>query len=224
MSFLLINIVLAVVPSFLLLLYFYRRDRQKQEPLSLIWKIFAIGCLAVIPAGIIELLLNTFSSIFSGLLLRIIRAFFIAACVEETLKLSVVRLFAYNRTAFDEITDGIIYTISAGLGFALFENLLYSFGPPLVLIIRGLSAVPLHAIASGIMGYYIGVSKFDDRTRIRQGLLYAILIHGLYDFFLFTGSAVSFLVIPLLFVGWLILRRLINNALRMDRERGLSTS
>ena len=220
MGFIIVNIVLALVPSLLLLLYFYRRDRQKREPISLVWKIFAIGCLSVVPAGIIELVLDAFSGYFAGPLLIFIRAFIIAALVEESLKLSVVHFFVYNRKEFDEVVDGIVYTISASLGFAFFENMLYSFGPPATLVIRGITAVPLHAIASGIMGYYIGISKMGGVSMIGKGLFYAVLIHGLYDYFLFTGTIIAFLVIPLLIICWFILRNLTNKALEIDKKEG----
>lgn len=218
MGFIILNICLALIPSLLLLLYFYRRDKQKKEPISLVWKIFGIGCLSVVPAGLIELILDAFSGFFSGPLLIFIRAFIIAALVEETLKLGVVHFFVFKRKEFDEVVDGIVYTISASLGFAFFENLLYSFGPPATLIIRGITAVPLHAIASGIMGYYIGLSKSSFVSLKGRGLFYAVLIHGLYDYFLFTGSIYSFLVIPLLIISWFILRKLTNEALRIDAE------
>jgi RsiW-degrading membrane proteinase PrsW (M82 family) len=224
MSFLVLNFFLAAVPSVLLLIYFYRRDKQKKEPITLIWRIFALGCLAVLPAALIELALEAFSARLSGFLLIFVRAFVVAALVEESLKLGVVRFFVFKRKEFDEVTDGIVYTITASLGFALLENLLYSFGPPGVLIIRGISAVPLHAIASGIMGYYIGLSRFSEHSYIGLGLFFAVMIHGLYDFCLFYGMLTSWVVIPLLIICWRILRRLTDDALRIDRETGHSSA
>lgn len=223
MTFLFINFILAAVPAFVLLIYFYRRDKQKKEPFSLIWKTFAFGFLAVIPAGLIEFFVDAFFSVFTGGLMQsFFKAFVVAAFVEESLKLAVVFIFVYRRTEFDEVTDGIVYTITASLGFAFLENLLYSFGPPYVLIIRGITAVPLHAIASGLMGYYIGMTKFSGVNMIGRGLFYAILIHGTYNFLLFTGTVSVIGVIPLLIFCWIILRNHTNRALRFDKEHGLS--
>ena len=146
MTFLFINFVLAAVPAVALLIYFYRRDKQKKEPFSLIWKTFAFGFLAVIPAGLIELFVDAFFSIFTaGWMQSFFKAFVVAALIEESLKLAVVFIFVYKRTEFDEVTDGIVYTITASLGFAFLENLLYSFGPPYVLILRGITAVHRHS-------------------------------------------------------------------------------
>ncbi|MEW5816778.1 MAG: PrsW family intramembrane metalloprotease [Spirochaetota bacterium] len=222
MTLLIINISLAAVPSLLLLLYFYRKDVQKKEPPKLVWKIFGLGCLAVIPAAVLELIIGLFAEFFTGITFLAVRAFVIAGLVEELMKLLVVLLFVYKKDDFDEVTDGMVYAISAGLGFAFLENIMYSFGPPLALIVRGITAVPLHAIASGIMGYYIGLSKFKTQRLYKTGLLYAVLIHGTYDFLLFTGTWLSLIVIPLLIGSGKILFNLYGRALEDDRRTGRS--
>ena len=222
MTSLLLNILLAVVPALLLVFYFYRRDSQKREPVLFIWKIFIIGFFSVFPAVVIELVLEQFAGFGNSIQIIFARAFIVAALVEEGIKLAVVRLFVFNRNEFDEITDGVIYTITASMGFACFENILYSTGGMSTVLLRAVTAVPLHAIASGIMGYYIGYSKFGESNTIIKGFIIAIIIHGLYDFLLFTGTVLGFLIIPLLITGWIILRRLMNKALMLDRMEGRS--
>ena len=222
MLLMLLNILLAVVPALLFVLYFYRRDSQKREPVLLIWKIFILGFFSVIPAVVIELFLEPFTQLPYFYQSIFAKAFIVAALVEEGIKLVVVMLFVYNRSEFDEITDGIVYTITASLGFACFENILYSTGGLSTVLLRAFSAVPLHALASGVMGYYIGMTKFRHRTVIIKGLLVAVIIHGLYDFLLFTNTALAFLVIPLLLVCWFILNRRIKEALKLDRMSGRS--
>ena len=188
----------------------------------LVWKVFLIGFFSVFPAVIIELILEPFAGLSGGFQGLFARAFIVAALVEEGIKLAVVRLYVFNKPDFDEITDGIIYTITASMGFACFENILYSTGGFSTVLLRGFTAVPLHAIASGIMGYYIGYSKFSGTNAVVKGFLLAILIHGIYDFLLFTGTALGFLVIPLLIACWIILRKLMKNALALDRMAGRS--
>lgn len=214
--YLIINIILAAIPAVILLLYFYRKDKTKREPAGLILKTFGLGILAVIPAGAAEfgaILLFSRISGFPGLL---IRAFIVAALIEETSKFLVIKTYLYKKTEFDEVTDGIVYTAAASLGFAFFESLLYSFGPPYVMILRGITSVPLHATASGIMGYYIGLAKQTGDFKPGRGLLYAVIIHGLYNFLLFTGSPLVVLIVPLLFFSWLWLRRLYDDAQKRD--------
>lgn len=222
MIWLLLNICLAVIPAVILLIYFYRKDKQKKEPVSLVIKVFAFGFLSVIPAIAIEMLILQFVSDRFSVISILIRAFIVAGLVEEGIKLKTVLLVAYPNNNFDEVTDGIVYTITASLGFALFENIFYSLGPVSILILRGVTAVPLHAAASGIMGYYIGKSKFGDPNLKYKGLLIAVLIHGLYDFFLFYGSWLPLLIIPLLIISGIALSKLYKSALKDDRYNGRS--
>ena len=222
MVFLLINILCAIIPALLLVIYFYKRDAQKKEPVSLIWKIFILGFFSVLPAVVLELLLEPFTALSTPLQSIFARAFVVAALVEEGIKLAVIRLFVYKRSEFDEITDGIIYTVTAAMGFACFENILYSTGGLSTVLLRAFTAVPLHALASGIMGYYIGLSRFSEKGVMIKGLAIAVLIHGLYDFVLFTNTILGFLVIPILIISWIILKRLLDKALYLDRASGRS--
>ncbi|MFP4267681.1 MAG: PrsW family intramembrane metalloprotease [Spirochaetaceae bacterium] len=220
MNYLLLNLFLAALPSVVLLYYFNHRDRRKPEPLGLIFRVFLLGIAIVIPAGLIEFLLDVSIVTPSPLLTNFFRAFIVAAFVEEGLKLFVVKNFVFDKPEFDKLTDGIIYTITAGLGFAFFENIFYSVGGPATLILRGFTAVPLHAAASGIMGYYVGIAKFQNGAATHRGLLYAVLVHGLYNFFLFQGGFLSFLTVPLLIASFWRLLRLYREAERADKKYG----
>ncbi len=218
MKYVLLNVALAAIPSVLIIVFIYRKDRGGKEPRLLVFIAFVIGFFAVIPAAILEILFIEVGVRFSGIAYQLFRAFIIAATVEEGIKLAAVRLFLYKRRHFDEVADGILYTIAASLGFAFFENILYSFGPLSLMIVRGITAVPLHASASGILGYFIGVTKATGKSRLMTGLLWAIVIHGLYDFLLFTGSWPAFLVFPLLIAATIVLRNLYKRAQRYDQE------
>ncbi len=143
-------------------------------------------------------------------------AFVTAAFVEEAIKLWVVKTHAYNNKNFNEVMDGITYTIIASLGFATFENLFYvldgGFG---IGILRAIISVPAHAMFSGIMGFYIGKAKFakSGATKlILIGFAYGVFYHGMFDFLLFTQTALMFLVLPLLVVMGLHLRSKIKMA------------
>lgn len=220
MELLIINVLLAAVPSVALVVYFYRRDSGRPEPLALVWQVFLWGFVSVLPAAIIEQLTEGLLSQLGVASSVLVSSFLVAGLVEELSKFLVVRLFIYHRPAFDEVTDGIVYTIVAGLGFAFFENILYSAGPTAIILLRGCTAVPLHAIAAGIMGYYIGKSRFFSRPQFIRGIAAAVLFHGLYDYLLFGRSWTALLVIPLLYVGWRILSNLWQRARTLDREAG----
>ncbi len=224
-----INVLLAVLPTFFIVYFFFKKDNRKPEPAGKIVKLFIIGFISVIPALLIEVLFEEIlkanggvsGNAFAG---AFIRGFVVAALVEESIKYFVVKKFAYRMREFDEITDGIVYTVTASLGFACFENLFYSIDVEAtsILLLRGITAVPLHAIASGIMGYYIGRSKFSRRSFFLRGLFFAVFIHGSYDFLIFTGTYFAFLIIPLLVISGAVLLDLLSDAKARDRKRGLS--
>jgi len=112
----------------------------------------------------------------------------------------------------------MLYMIIAALGFAAFENILLLFGLMetysasdifLVNTIRFVQAVLLHALASGILGYFIALSFYKKKRRgflTILGLLLATLLHGLFNFYIFTIGDKDFLllllpIIPLLIIS-----------------------
>ena len=222
MNFLIFNLILAVLPALLLLIYFYGKDSRKREPVGLIIQTFLLGFAIVIPAALAEIALSGFEHGMNHHVVLLFRAFIIAGLVEEGAKYMAVRYFLLPNRNFDEITDGIVYTITLSLGFALFENILYSGGSASVLLIRGVTAVPLHAAASGIMGYYLGYSKMCSKPLFGRGLFWAVFVHGLYDYLLFTGTFFAWLVLPLLAGALVTVHRLYKKAQEDDQLRGYS--
>jgi RsiW-degrading membrane proteinase PrsW (M82 family) len=226
--YVLFSFLLAIAPSLVLVRYFYLRDIKKPEPKGLIIKIFLLGILFTLPIMSLAFLISEIQSYFefSAIVNHLIQAFIVAALSEELFKLIIVIHFAFNRTEFDEIMDGIVYTIVASLGFACLENILYVLNGGLVVaVLRAFTAVPLHALASGIMGYYIGLAKFEpnkkqETLQIYKGLFIAIVIHGLYDFFLFSSNQLRYVsaigVFLLLLLSAFILERMIKTAIHND--------
>jgi RsiW-degrading membrane proteinase PrsW (M82 family) len=226
-----VSFLLAAAPALLLLRYYYRQDRERPEPKGLVVRIFLLGIAATFVAIPLELLMSVFQGLFADfpLLTALFKAFVVAALVEEYLKLTIVRVFAYRNRNFDEIMDGVVYTVVASLGFACMENILYVMGGTIgTALTRAVTAVPLHATASGLMGYYIGRAKFApspriERALINRGLRIAIFVHGTYDFLLFAvpvlGTWLLAGLLPLLIGAFFILRSRIRIALDEDRRR-----
>ena len=220
MSHLFTTLGLSALPAVLLLWYFYRRDRKRPEPLGLIGKSVLYGFLAVMPAAALEMGLDRLPIPQTAF----VQAFLVAALVEESVKLFFVKHYLFRRPEFDERVDGIVYAICVSLGFAFVENFLYGYKDVRILFLRGVTSVPLHAIATGVMGYYLGIAKIegqrDGKPRYagawKKGLAWAIVIHGSYDFVLFTGGFWCLLVIPILLAGWLVLNRVYKRALAED--------
>lgn len=202
-------LVLAVVPAVLLLVYVYQKDRDEPEPRYLVAKVFLLGALSVLPAGLLEMPFPP--GLFSSAV--------VAPVVEEGLKFCVVYFTVYKLTEFDEPMDGIVYAAAAGLGFAAVENIFYVMeGGLAVAILRGFLSVPGHVIFSCIWGAALGIAKFrpeSERARIIiLGLAGAMLVHGLFNlslelFDLLGLAIVALVIVPL---GWWVLHQNIEKA------------
>ena len=114
--------------------------------------------------------------------------FIVIAFSEELVKAIMVFAYPYPRSFFNEPMDGIVYSMMAGMGFAVIENLIYAYNFGLeTVLVRAFTAVPAHAVFAAFLGYFIGLSKFHSEIKwklIGFGFLLAVLIHGLYDFFI----------------------------------------
>lgn len=200
----------AVVPSFLLLWYIRARDRNP-EPRGLVLKTFLLGafiCAPVVPTAMwLESLgVRMGPGLWSGPLGK---AFLGAAIPEELFKYLVLRWYVWRKPAFDEPLDGVVYGATASLGFATLENILYVGEHGLsTAVLRAITAVPGHAFTGVVMGAFVGRARFAE-PGARFGLLVlglgsAILLHGAYDAFLFTGSGLAFFALGVLAieVGW----------------------
>jgi len=204
--------ILIIAPVAILLYYFWVRDKWQREPWSLIFKLFGLGCVAVIPAAIIELIIPGNRLVLDGIPEAMFSAFIGVSLVEESVKYIFTYFFTFRSRHFNEEYDGIVYGVSVGLGFAFLENILYvasavffDQAPIAIAIQRALTAVPVHALNGVIMGFFIGRAHFERNPSRRlfinfQGLLYAVLIHGLYDFFIFTVPS-----LPSNIVTWAII-------------------
>jgi RsiW-degrading membrane proteinase PrsW (M82 family) len=153
-----------------------------------------MGVLGTLPILLLELGMSQLKALFvwHPLATAFFEAFIVAAFCEEYIKYRIVKKYVYYDVHFDEAMDGIVYTVVASLGFACVENVVFVLKHDIgVALIRGFTSIPLHALAAGLMGYYIGRAKFADsssaeRAFFLKGLTFAILVHGLYDFIIFS--------------------------------------
>lgn len=222
MSDLLILMAGAALPSVIIIAWFYRLDRVRPEPVGLIGRSVLFGFLAAAPAIALELLADWPAAGLPFPLSIAWTAFVTAALVEEGVKYFFLKRYLFTNEHFDEVMDGILYAVCVSLGFAFAENLLYGLGDTSALLLRAFTAVPMHAAATGIMGYYLGLAKRcgagPEAGRLaRRGFWSAVAIHGFYDFFLFTGSLLAFAALAVLALALRRLRNLVKDALRIDR-------
>lgn len=189
--------ILAIAPALFWLWWFYRKDRFDPEPRGLVLKIFLLGMLPVIPAGLIEIVLFKVIPGLEGTTLAaiVLSNLLIIGPVEEIGKYLVVRRWALRHPAFNEPLDGIIYAAASALGFAAFENFFYLLdnGAWLVLLRGPLSTLD-HVLFSALWGYALGMATMQTdpgaaSRLVRNGLVLAALGHGASNIFLMAPQA-----------------------------------
>ncbi len=220
----------AIAPGGVIVYWFYRQDQDHPEPKRLLLRVFVLGILSTIPLLCLDYLVTN-SMWYLGMpeMLRFIFVSYVmAGFFEEWFKLIIVKKAVYDHDRFDEIMDGIIYTVTASMGFACMENVIYVTGHSWqTAVARGLTAVPLHAFCSGVMGYYLGRAKCASSAKaetflIRQGFLTAVTVHGTYNFLLFVspvfGVLYSAVIVLFIYFIYRNLRDMIHRAIEKDRR------
>jgi len=193
--------------------------RHKGVSILLRLKFFGAGFIAPAAAIIMEFITFKLCDYFPEGLIIPARAFLGVAAVEEGLKLAIILMIARKRTDINEPIDGAIHAITAAMGFALMENVLYvlnSQAPMTIALMRGVTAVPLHALAGGFMGLAIARKGTKSIRRVGGAFLIAVFIHGLYNWCLMDDGIADLLIFPLLAIGWLILGWLLGRARNIE--------
>lgn len=195
MNSLLTILLLGLLPAVALFIFIYVKDRLKPEPAGKLFKAFSFGVLSTLPVfayGFIVQLLFTAMNLETILNEPMFNAFVLASIPEEASKMLLLWLVLRGNKHFDEKFDGIVYGACVALGFAAFENIgyLFSAGDEIysVAFTRALLAVPMHFLCGVAMGYYISMSKFypyNSRRNMVLAYVVPMIVHGLYDFFLF---------------------------------------
>ncbi len=190
---------LAIIPGLLLIIYVYRKDKVEKEPLGLIIKIILFGVLSCFAAAYLEMFESQFLPQYpkGSLEYAVTTSFCMAAFVEEIVKFLAMKLGSWKYAGFNYRFDGIVYGVSAAVGFAVYENInyvaMYGFQTA---IVRAFTAIPLHAFCGVFMGVIYSYSKKaailgNNGAKIGYtilALLVPMLIHGTYDTFAFLGE------------------------------------
>jgi len=184
--------ILAVLPGLLICAYIYWLDRNEREHWSPLLICFGFGMLITFPAIWLQQIGTDWGLTEDGNFLQLLgSAFMMVAFSEELLKFLVLMLIPYPRNFFNEPMDGIVYSVMIGMGFATLENIFHGmiYGIEVV-VFRDFTAVPAHAVFAVFMGFFVGLAKFEKKYKyhlIATGLITAIVVHGLYDFFILQG-------------------------------------
>ena len=184
-------LLFSITPILIVILYIYFKDRYEKEPKELLLYNFLLG--AIVSILITTILYYIFNLTLplkdnTSVLQQFIKAFFVVGFSEEFSKYLIVRYYSQAHKEFNEPFDGIVYAVVVSMGFAATENVFYVLeGGYATALSRAFTAIPAHASFGILMGYYMGKAKFSKNKVLYNltGLLFAIIFHGAYDFFLF---------------------------------------
>tara|TARA_B100000900_G_C20595114_1_gene723094 strand:- start:2013 stop:2693 length:681 start_codon:yes stop_codon:yes gene_type:complete len=215
---------LAASPPLFIIYKIYQLDKYEKEPIRPIILTFVFGISTVLPI----LFVATVRDLFYGnnFIEKIELSIFLYALIgvallEEIFKYLVLKKYCLKLKEFNEPMDGIVYGVVVSMGFAFAENLMYVFiyandYALSVAILRMFSAIPAHALMGVFMGYYIGKAKFSIKQEknilLFKSLFGAVLLHGLYDYFLMSNLNISLFAFISLLISFYIAKKAIRES------------
>ncbi|MBL7045200.1 MAG: PrsW family intramembrane metalloprotease [Parcubacteria group bacterium] len=214
-----------ILPALLWLWFWLKQDKKRPEPRGLILLAFVVGMIAVPVVLPFEKLADSY---FTGTIVIIIWS-----ALEEIFKYTFAYFAVLRRKAMDEPVDAVIYMITVALGFAALENTLFLLNPLMEgnfmdTIINGnlrfLGATLLHTLSSAMIGVMIALSFYRTKALKKvyafYGLILAILLHSLFNFFIMKGSGDKVLtVFVFVWIGIAILILLFEKIKRIRNKK-----
>jgi RsiW-degrading membrane proteinase PrsW (M82 family) len=194
-----------VLPPLVWLYFLLKEDDRCPEPLPCLLIAFIAGMLAVPLALPLEALMRDYAYLsyascneYGKLCMPIILGW---AVIEEGVKYGLAALLVLWRKDVNESIDIVIYMLTAALGFAALENVLFlivPFASGEILSglatgnLRFIGSTLLHVMASSAIGFALAFSlTFPKPLRVLcavAGLILAIALHALFNFFIIQGG------------------------------------
>lgn len=196
-------IFLTFLPPLVWLLFYLREDCHP-EPKWLLLLAFIGGMASALIAVIAELWTIGQNGVFANLLNLRQNAFLfflVIGLIEEYVKYLPIRFLILGKPDFNEPVDGMIYMMTAALGFAAVENALFIlpvFHESLwagfaVAANRFLGANLLHALSSGIVGFFLARAFFSPHRHhfVALGILIATLLHAAFNYLILVKEVLT---------------------------------
>ena len=206
-----ISSFLGILPIVLWLVFFLWQDILKPEPLKWLMILFGLGILITplvwygegLYLKLLRVDLNVSLSVFN-----IILVYGGIAIIEELTKFFSAYFILKKNKHFDEAIDAMIYLIVLALGFGLVENILAASqeiveGGILLPVLQTMSlrfvgANLLHALSSGIIGFFwaLSLSK-KKKSYLYWGLILGIVLHFFFNLVIIRFGGIAVFLISL---------------------------
>ncbi len=212
---LLISFLAGIFPALFWLGFWLLEDKRDPEPKKYIIFTFLAGMGIVIPIVLpLEKLVQSQAAAI-GYASEGILVLFLWAAIEEVFKFAAAYVAALHWRVFDEPIDAIIYMITAALGFAALENMLFLSSPIgdgqfLQTLVTGdlrfVGATLLHVLSSATVGVCLAYA-FKKGAHARRkaaviGVILAVALHTAFNFFILSkGGEATFFIFLVLWLG-----------------------
>lgn len=218
---LLYGIVAGLVPPLLWLWFWLKENNLHPEPRSTLIKCFLYGMIGVFVALFFQWLTAPFFATADNF-----HRYIVWAAIEEIVKFGVVFFAAFggfnafgsfglfgarkgnasnaNKSKMDEPIDAMIYMITAALGFAALENVLFMLGTisesnlASVLVVgdmRFIGAILVHVVSSAMVGFMVAASFYCARSlkviAVIVGLGLATTLHAAFNLSIISSTSVD---------------------------------
>ena len=198
-------LTIPLVPAIGVTLLVAGLDRYEREPWFLLVAAFLWGAvIAVPPVFFVEhavnagLIAGAAPSSALGIALHALST----GIIEEGFKgAGLIVLLLTLRDEFDNVTDGILYGLLIGAGFAMVENYVYfalsaQTDLPLLILGRVVLGWLGHSTFTALLGAGLGYAREAHRARGRWrapliGFAVAVLLHAFFDGVVFAADAVA---------------------------------
>ena len=262
----------ALIPALCWLVIYYKKDKYDPEPKKVILQTFFVGIAISFPFIFLRhvIILLHLDNLFINETVSLI----VFALLEETAKMTAaIYVVMKHKLVFNQIIDGVMYAVTAALGFAFMENLLYlanfEAGSNMsgflgIVVYRSLGTMFAHTLFSGVAGLIWAYAYFskkispfskknllafefrdwinheilslhilrtnvlkgipsksgghEKQALVMEGMIIAVLLHIIFNFttaFQVLGKNLTFLLVPLLMIGFLYISYLFTKKLNV---------
>ncbi len=207
------GILIGALVPFIWISYLRKIDVFEKEKIGPVVLVFILSSLSPFLINLLHtyLIQPTSVALNGDWLNDFLYAIFVIALPEEVVKISpIILLFFIKRKLLNEPFDFILYASVAALAFSFHENIIYIYRYGYGVIAgRSIISSPFHMFCSAIFIYGYVKYKFDknEKNKILKLIwfpFFAVLSHGIFDFFLIADGPVFMRILSLFYFVFLI--------------------